>query len=129
MEIYRSSSASIVYDEEHNCILQTIHNFLNSEELKRFQTRLIRFCDNKNASKIIADTTNLKAVRSDDMSWLSTEVLPALSNCGVRHFAIVMPENPFGEMAVRMFIEAASEIHMKVFNDLSLARQWIHGFD
>ncbi len=124
-EIYKSPAASITYNATHNCILQTVNNYLHSEELKNFQTALIKFCKGNSPGRIIADTTKLKVIKSDDMEWLSNEVLPALSECGIRYFAIVMPNNPFGEMAVKLFIEASSDITMQIFEDLPSAQQWI----
>lgn len=125
MNVYKSSTASITYNEDHNCITQTIDNFLHTEELKKFQTFLINYCKNKKASKIIADTTNLKVVKVSDINWMSSRVLPALSKCGVKYFAIVLPKDPFGEMAVRLLVESSSDITMEIFGDLSSAQQWI----
>jgi hypothetical protein len=125
MEVYKSSIASITYSEDHNCITQTIDSFLHTEELKKFQTSLIYYCKNKKASKIIADTTNLKVVRVDDVNWMTTRVVPVLAKCGVKHFAIVLPNDPFGEMAVKLFVESSSDINMEIFGDLPSAQKWI----
>ncbi len=125
MEVYNSSAASISYNDEHQCVLQTINNFLHTEELKKFQNALINFCKLRNPKRIIADATNLKVVKADDLNWLSDEVLPSLSDSGVKYFAIVMPDNPFGEMAVKLFVDASEDIVMKIFDDLPSAQQWI----
>jgi len=128
MEIYKSTAASITYNAEHNCIVQKINSFFNSEELKNFQTDLIKFCEKRNVKRIIADTTNLKVVKADDMSWLSGHVLPSLSNYGVECFAVVMPNNPFGQVAIDTFVQASSKITIKVFEDLVSAKSWARRF-
>ena len=126
MEIYKSNDATITYNNDHQCIHQTVKNFLHSDELKRFQTKLIDFCKTNHPKKVITDSSKLKVVKTNDLNWMSNEVLPALSRSGVQYFAIIMPDNPFGEMAVKMFVETSSDITMKIFNDLPSAQQWIH---
>ena len=126
MEIYKTKAASITYHSDQNYIKQTIHDFLPSQELTELQASLLKLCKTKTTDKIIADCANLKAVKPEDIKWMINAVLPQLTYCGIKYFAIVIPDNPFGQLAVKLFVEANSNIKMKIFNDLPTAQNWIY---
>ncbi len=125
MTLYNTTNAEITYNPNSNVLTQTIKGYLDSAALQAFQQELIRICRRNGISKIIADTKKQKVLKQEDMEWMISQVIPSLIQCKVRQFALVMPENPFGQLAVEKFTEAAAPLQVKIFPDYKSSHSWI----
>ena len=125
MEIYNTKDAKITYHTENNILVQTINDYLNSNSLREFQTEFIKICDKLKVSKIISDAKQQKIIQHEDLEWMKYFIIPEMINNGVEYFAIVIPESPFGKLAMKSFADAANEITVKLFEDLLSAEEWI----
>ena len=125
MEIYNTKDATITYHTENNILVQTINDYLSSNSLREFQTEFVNICQTLKVSKIISDAKQQKVIQFEDLEWMKYFVIPGMINSGVEYLAIVMPENTFGQIAMRSFAEAAKEITVNLFEDLLAAKYWI----
>jgi hypothetical protein len=126
MTLYQSPNARITYDATNNVLTQTINGYLNTNSLREFQGELVKICSQKKISKIIADTKNQKVLKKEDMDWMIENVIPSLKSCNIKQFAILMPDNIFGQAAVETFAQAAGELEVKIFSDHSTLHTWIN---
>ena len=125
MEIYNTKDTSITYHTENNILVQTINDYLSSNALREFQTEFVKICQDLKVSKIISDAKQQKVIQFEDLEWMKYFVIPGMINSGVEYFAIVIPENPFGKLAMKSFAEAANEITVNLFEDLQSAKEWM----
>ena len=125
MEIYNTKDAVITYHTENNVLVQTINDYLNSNALREFYTEFVKICKTLKVSKIISDTKQQKIIQLEDLEWMKYFIIPETISSGVEYFAIVMPENTFGKLAMKSIAEAANEITVNLFEDLLSAKEWI----
>ena len=118
MEIYNTKDAKITYHTENNILVQTINDYLNSNSLREFYTEFVKICQDLKVSKIIFNTKNQKVIHFEDLEWMKYFVISAMVNSGVKHLAIVIPENPFGKLAMKSFADIIDEITVNLFEDL-----------
>ena len=52
-------------------------------------------------------------------------IVPNLIKSDIEYFAIVMPENTYGKIAVKYFADAINKITVNLFEDLLTAKEWI----
>ena len=63
----------------------------------------------KRVSKILSDMRNLGAVAQGDHKWTEPYFAPKMSGAGVKHWALVLPAGPVGQLAQRNMQETVDE--------------------
>ncbi len=125
MILYSTSKVSIRLVEEQEYIEQSVKGFISSDELKTFQNELLGQCKQHKVEKILCDTRELKVVRSEDMAWMVSNIRPYLQQCGIRYFAIISPQNVFGQIAVNLFTESDGSMQIRLFETKEQAVVWL----
>lgn len=105
---------------------------MTSEQFRSFLDRgLDHFVEKKqNHGKLfwVADTRK-HAVRPDeDIRWVSDDWNPRAIAAGIYHLAFVVPENIFGNIAVKKYAEntvkKGDSIDVQMFGGLQSAKDW-----
>ncbi len=78
------------------------------------------------------DTRQLKPTRPEDVNWLNVKVNDRVRVVGGKKVAFVLPENIFGKMAIKLYIQSTTKrednkLEIKAFQTLGEARLWLKG--
>lgn len=77
------------------------------------------------------DARKLKSVKPDDVRWIKN-INERAEKLGGRKVAFVLPENIFGKMAVKLYVEFTNsnknyKLQVKAFNSFEKAKNWLKG--
>ena len=125
MMLYDSLEACIIHIERKEYAYVAVEGYLVTEKLMNFLDRLVFLCTKKTVKKIFFDTSKLSVVNKNDVIWIKEHVFPALSYCNIEKVAFLMPENPFGALALKALIIETKHATMKIFNSMEEAEKWI----
>ena len=76
------------------------------------------------------DTRKLKTVSLEDLKWLNSNVNDRCYQYGLKKVVFVLPDNIFGRMAVKFYVEFTNrrtdnQFQIKAFRSYSDAENWL----
>ena len=127
-------AATIEYDSSVPCLIDTIKEFLVSEELRSHLNKGLELLIEKKRihGQIgwIADTRFVPPIFEDDLKWIAEDWTLRAEKAGIRHIAMVMPKDYVAQMNLEVYQEHLRELTPRelvtgVFKDLESAREWL----
>lgn len=126
--------STIEYDPTVPCLIDTVTEFLYSEEFRRHMDKgLELLIDKKEVHGDIgwlANTKSLVAVPDDDTRWIAEDWCVRAAEAGIRYIAMVLPDDEIVRMSNDFFdkdfeIPSAKGLILKHFADLESACGWL----
>lgn len=134
MLIYGNSSVTVTYDDSVPCIVWTPLQFMKNEDWRTPFVKGLEFLAGKIKTTPnitwLNDTRKLKMVTIEDLNWLNKNVNDPCFKLGLRKVAFVLPENVFGKMAVKFYVEYTNKrsdnlFQIKAFQEYTDAEAWL----
>jgi hypothetical protein len=128
--LYKDTYANVSLIESVPCIRIRLNGVPQSSEHYQFVlNKLVEFLyiGKQNYFKIhlLTDISKAGLVLDEDMNFYNENIIPAIENAGVRHHAMILPENFFVRMVVNQFSPPSKKIHVEYFNNVKAANRWL----
>ncbi|UII21390.1 hypothetical protein [Fulvivirga ligni] len=133
MILLEKSKGVLEYDESVPCVIGRFNGFMKSEEFRSFLLKGLDYCKQyKPKGKPImwlADTRAHSVQQKEDTDWVATDWNPKALEAGVAYVAFIVPENVFGEMAVKNYMNQTAKygketMHIGMFSTIDQAKKW-----
>ncbi|UII27409.1 hypothetical protein LVD15_02965 [Fulvivirga maritima] len=133
MVLLEKSKGVLEYDESAPCVIGRFTGFMKSDEFRAFLLKGLEYCiQYKPEGKDImwlADTRSHSVQQKEDTDWVATHWNPKALEAGVRYVAFIVPENVFGEMAVKNYMNQSTKyggktLHIGMFSTIDQAKEW-----
>lgn len=117
----------IYYDDSKDCVAMDWDGYSTSAQFKEGTEIMLTLIKAKNTSKILADMKDMVLISMEDQFWVANELLPRLSEAGVKMLAVVNPHYYYGKVAIESLTVKTNEasIACKIFHNLETAKQWL----
>jgi hypothetical protein len=134
MIIFESPKVTVKYDNSIPSVIWTPILFMSGDEWRIPFTTGMDFLEKeiKSTPNIcwLNDTRKLKTVGIDDLNWLNKNVNNRAFKLGVKKVGFVLPENVFGKMAVKFYVEYTNKrsdntFQIKAFVSYKDATEWL----
>ncbi len=126
----------IEWDDDVGALVHTWTGFASGEAFRDGCHELLAAVEERDASKLIVDTSNVQAHDGDDKQWLQEEWTPKTIEAGVEATAMVRSDSVISEMEMDELMGEMSEdlpdpadgdYDALVTDDMAEARDWIAG--
>jgi hypothetical protein len=118
---------TIEVDDEIGAIIHTWDQFASGEDFRAGANRLLEVVERENKSKLLVDSSGIKAHDEADKEWLQEEWIPKVIDAGIEYSASVTADSVIAEMDMEEFVDQASELPYTyvLASDMAEAREWI----
>ncbi|MGQ4554314.1 hypothetical protein [Halobellus sp. GM3] len=127
-EEYRDAkNYTIEWDSDVESVIHTWTRFSTGQAFRDGLDEALEAIRYYGSSRIIFDTSNIKAHSSNDKEWLQTEWLPDMLDAGVDSVATVHADSSISASERRQMQEEMSSARHDQFvtEDLETARDWM----
>jgi hypothetical protein len=134
MIIFEDNTVKLELDADVPCIIWKPLKFLAGDGWRKPFEKGMDFMEIKIKEMPnlgwINDAALLKVVKPDDLLWLNKNVNDRAYNFGAKKVAFVLPDNAFGNWAVKIYADftnkrSDNKFQIKAFNTLGEAKKWI----
>ena len=134
MVIYENKTVRIEYDPSVPCVSWVPLEFMEGDAWRTPFTVGMDFYEKQvkatPALTWLNDARKLKSVRAVDIRWLNPNVNDRAYRLGGRKVAFVLPENIFGKMAIKLYVEfttkrSDNKLQIRSFNNYEKAINWL----
>lgn len=124
----------IEWDDDVDALIHTWTGFASGDAFREGCNELLAAVEDRNASKMIVDTSNVQAHDEEDKQWLQTEWTPKTIEAGVEATAMVRSDSVISEMEMDELMGEMSEdlpgpadgdYDALVTDDMAEATDWI----
>ncbi|SFR96471.1 hypothetical protein SAMN05216559_1609 [Halomicrobium zhouii] len=121
---------TIEWDDDIGTLIHTWTAFASGEAFREGCNDLLAAVEERNATKMIVDTSNVKAHDEADKQWLQTEWTPKTVEAGVQATAMVRSDSVISEMEMKEMSEnmpddADGGPEALITDDMAEARDWM----
>lgn len=118
---------SMEMDPELDAILFRWRKFASGQEYREGMNELLEYVRSKNVSKLIADTSGIKAHQEEDQEWVEETWVPKATDAGLQYCAAVRQDSVIAELDMEDFITRLDEHDyvLKMTSSVEEAREWI----
>lgn len=134
MVILENNLVKVEYDESIKAVVWTPIAFMKGDEWRTPFMKGVKFLQEKIAEvptiTWLNDTRKLKTVSLDDLTWLNKSVNDPCYKAGLKKVAFVLPNNVFGRMAVKFYVDFTNkrtdnQFQIKAFKEYEDAVKWL----
>jgi len=118
---------TIGWDGELNAVTHRWNEFTSGEKFREGCEELLDVIEKRGASKMLVDTSGIRAHDDEDERWLQEEWMPRVIDAGVEHAATVHPDSVIAKMDMEEFMEGVEDMPYDAMltADESEAREWL----
>jgi len=118
---------TIEHDEDLDAIIHTWNMFSNGEQFREGANELLDLFDEREISKLIVDTREVKAHDDEDKRWLQEEWIPNMIDAGLEYSANVHRESVIAEMDLEETVDPLEDEPFENYltDDMADAREWL----
>lgn len=118
---------TIEYDEEIDAVVHTWNMFASGETFREGANELLSVFENRDVSKMIVDTREVKAHDEADKQWLAEEWIPKMIDAGLEASVNLHRESVIAEMDVEETVDPVEDepFENMLTDDMAEARAWI----
>jgi hypothetical protein len=122
-----NDACSIMYDPDVPCIIMEWHSYGTSAQFRQISENILQLLIDQGASKVIADTTHLPIIASDDQQWVNEDWLPRAIAAGYRACGMVNSRFYFSRVAVDNVVKkvTSDQFRVEYFDSQAAAREWL----
>jgi hypothetical protein len=132
MKLLEEKFGSLEYDATVPAIIARFDGFMSSEQFRDFLNKGLDFLIQKkqNGEHILwlADTSKHVVQPDKDTKWVADDWNPRAIKAGIFHVAFVLPENVFGGMSVKKYVENTDKkgdnMIVQMFGNIDSAKSW-----
>lgn len=134
MVILENNLVKVEFEESIKTVIWTPKAFMKGDEWREPFIKGVDFLENKIKEvpdiTWLNDTRKLKTVSLDDLSWLNKNVNDPGYKAGLKKIAFVLPNNVFGRMAVKFYVDFTNkrtdnQFQIKAFKNYEDATSWL----
>lgn len=119
---------SVFHDTEFNGVHVIYEGFLKPEEFKAIGKEAINTMKTQKLSKVLGDTGQIKVMSQENQEWIQNHWFPNAIQSGLKHIAMIVPNNVFGQTSVTATNEEAEKnemVNLRYFIDKNEAIEWL----
>lgn len=122
-----NEACSISYDPDVPCIVVEWHGYATTLQFREVKENILWLLTEKQCSKILADTTHLPIISTEDQVWVNEDWLPRAQEVGYRACGMVNSRFYFSRIAIRSMMKHANrnELPLEYFDSPAAARAWL----
>jgi len=127
-EILRDETAyTIEYDDEIDTIVHTWNMFSSGERFRDGANELLSVFEERDVSKLIVDTREVKAHDDEDKQWLQEEWIPNMIEAGMEYSVNVHRSSVIAEMDIQETVDPIEDAPFEnlITDDMAEAREWL----
>jgi hypothetical protein len=122
-----TANYTIEIDDEIDAIIHTWEQFVTGEEFRDGANDLLEVIRDANKSKMIVDTSGIKAHDEADKEWLQEEWIPKTIDAGIEYSVSYPGESVISEMEMEEFVDQTADLPYTyvLASSMEDAREWI----
>lgn len=130
--LFSEQRLSIYVDEEVPCLVNEWNGFVPSDQFRKYILTLLdvfkEIHQRYEHLTVLADTRKLEAIAPSDIDWVSKNVNHEYVSRGCHYEAFIVPEDVFGQAAVKRYVKESTSAGMfvtKMFDKAADAKSWL----
>jgi hypothetical protein len=125
--IRKDEFVTMFYYPESKILHHQMHKFFFGQTFRDIMNTATDVFQKYGVQKWLADDTAVTAWTKEDQEWGSSDWFPRALKSGWRYWAIIMPQNTLGQLAVKRVAEkyAAHGIQTRTFSSVDEAKKWL----
>lgn len=126
--LYTSDSIIICYDPGNKWIYAEWIGYQNLFTITNNGGLILKFLKEKNCTKILNNNQRVNGLWLDACNYFAEELLPQLTQSGLRFLAWVQSSSPFSQYSTEQTLEAtclAIKDQINIFYSLPVAKDWL----
>lgn len=134
MDILKENYGEIIFNEEVPCVIWKPTKFMTSSDFRKLMSSGVDYYVSKKQDipnlVWLNDSREMKVIGKEDQKWLEEVVnMQAIEN-GLKYMAFVLPENIFGKIAVKTYINSTldnkeNDLTIETFSNYDKAVAWL----
>ena len=118
---------TIEADDEAGALLHIWTEYASGQEFRDGCNELLGVIEEENATKLVIDTSGIKAHTEEDKQWLQEEWMPKEIEAGVEYSVSVPSESSISKMEMEKFVDQTADLPLTyvLAGDMAEAREWI----
>jgi hypothetical protein len=118
---------TIWYHADKGIVHHEWHKFMQGKSLRQALLTGTELLKKNKGTKWLSDDRNYPLLTSEDSLWVDAIWFPKTVKAGWKHWAIVMPHKPVGQINLNQIVKriAAAGINAQMFTDLDEAMKWL----
>jgi len=118
---------TIERDTEAGCLVFTWDQFAAGEEFRAGCEELLDVIERESATKLVVDSSGIKAHDREDLQWLEEEWMPREIEAGIEYSVSVTGDSVISEMEIEEFVDQTEDMPFTyvMAGNLAEARDWI----
>ncbi|MGD0835683.1 MAG: hypothetical protein ABSB49_03450 [Polyangia bacterium] len=125
--IMKNESATLHYHPLAKIVHHEFHKAVKGTDFQAVLTAGLELVKKHKAQKWLSDDRKNNTIAKDDETWVFTSWLPQVVAAGWRFWAIVLPENVFGQLNMKRLSAAMKEkgVTVQFFTAPDEALKWL----
>jgi hypothetical protein len=100
--------------------------YRSNEQMKRvLEGHFMKLYQQNHCRKMLIENSRMSGSFSDINNWFAMEFMPRLFKMGLKHIAVVLPQNIFAQLAVKDWSDKLKGFNNGNFESLSEALNWL----
>jgi hypothetical protein len=118
---------TIWYYTDKKIVHHEYHKFMQGEPRRESLMAGTALLRKHNATKWLSDDRKFPVQSPEDSQWGEAIWFPQTVEAGWKHWAIVMPQNPIGQISIKQLVKksAAGGVNTQIFTDVDEAMKWL----
>ena len=118
---------TVEIDHDIDAIIHTWDQFAAGQEFRDGANHLLEIIKREDKSKLLVDTSGIKAHDDADKEWLQEEWMPKIIEAGIEYSVSVTADSVIAEMEMEEFVDQAAHMDFTyvLAGDMAEAREWI----
>lgn len=128
---YDDQYASVEWDAQTGCVIQTWKKFVTGEAYQKVLNKITELVTLRKCPILLADTRQMSALSLADQQWTLVEWAPKMAAAGHRVTAVVMPEKMIAQITLKHMTtvnpdqQAKADVQLQYFSEIEAAKAWI----
>lgn len=132
--IHTQHNGSLEYNPSAPCVIGRFTGFMSSDEFRTFLMQgldcCVKYRKGDEDFMWLADTSKHSIQPKEDTEWVATDWNPEAIKNGIMFVGFILPENVFGELSVKNYMNATKksankgELNIGMFGTESAAIEW-----
>jgi hypothetical protein len=125
--IFENDSITIWFHNSKKIVHHQFHQFTHGKEFQEGLIKEAKLLEKKEAIKILSDDRKNPIMKQEDMKWTAATLRPLYLKAGCKYWAIVLPEQVAGQMAMKKIIKEYADlgVAIEIFDDPDKALKWL----
>jgi len=118
---------TVEIDHDIDAIIHTWDQFAAGQEFRDGANHLLEIIREADKSKLLVDSSGIKAHDEADKEWLQEEWIPKIIDAGIEDSASVTADSVIAEMEMEEFVDQTEDLPYTyvLAGDMAEAREWI----